>query len=376
METKRVLRRLVGACAAAAVAAPTSAMAEPTPWSVAGQGSGAAPLNGPYDDQYGVGFMGGLGVYHSLASSLGLGMRVDGGRIGTEEGQQGSLSDGGLAFGAVSPALRFRPLRALGIEPNNGNRGLYLEAAGGAGLLEDQVQPVVAPSAGYLFDFGAVGLGPTARYLQVVTGDDDAPNGEDVRIMTVGLELVFLDQSKRTPSPREEQAPDQLRPPPPAPVAQPTPPPPAPPREEEMAPSEVEPVAGREEPTAPRGPMSLDEQVFFDTGATTLTDAGKEELDRIAQMYRDAGEREGWTALHIFGYADQRGPESYNLQLSRERAEAVRDYLVAAGVPASLIDVTGFGEQQPIVADPQTPDDLEKNRRVQFQIERGRPVDD
>lgn len=364
METQSTLRRFAGMLAAAATWVPAAALAEPPDWSVAGAGSGASPVDGPYDAEYGVGFMGGLGVYRSLLPELGVGLRVDGGSVAGEEERAGSVSDGALAFGALSPALRYRPLRQLGLEDHDNHRGLYLELAGGVGLLEDQVEPVLAPSAGYIFDIGSVGVGPTARYLQLVTGEGDAPGGEDVRIMTVGVELVFLDEDRRPRAPSEEQPPEQLRPAPAARQIEREPP-----RQDVQA-QEVQPVAGRDAVSSV-GPIALDERVVFDTGAATVSAAGKRELDRIVEMYRDASEREGWSLLRVSGHADQRGASSYNLELSRKRAESVRDYLVSRGVPASLIDIRAYGEEQPIIAEPETAAELEQNRRVQFEIVRG-----
>jgi outer membrane protein OmpA-like peptidoglycan-associated protein len=88
-------------------------------------------------------------------------------------------------------------------------------------------------------------------------------------------------------------------------------------------------------------------------------------------MYRERQPRERWTALRVSGHADQRGPESYNMELSKKRAESVREYLVSRGVPEDIIDVRAYGEERPIVPDPDSPADLQKNRRVQFEIVRG-----
>jgi outer membrane protein OmpA-like peptidoglycan-associated protein len=303
--------------------------------------------------------MGGAGVYRSLVPELGVGLRVDGGGIAGEDDLDGSLGDGTLGFGALSPALRYRPLQQLGVQRQNGNRGLYLEFAGGLGLLEDQIEPVVAPAAGYIIDAGDFGIGPTARYLQVVTGGGDVPGGEDVRIMTVGLELVFLDQDASYRAPPEEYIPERV----PEPSA-------GVPRDE------VQSVAGADEDSdavlGADGRMLLDERVFFGYAEASLRPEGKRELDRIAQLYKDRQPGERWATLRISGHADQRGPESYNLELSRERAENVRAYLTSRGVPASIIDVRAYGEERPVVPDPNTPADYQQNRRVQFEIVHGR----
>jgi hypothetical protein len=50
--------------------------------------------------------------------------------------------------------------------------------------------------------------------------------------------------------------------------------------------------------------------------------------------------------LAVVGYADVRGPENYNLQLSERRAELVKDYLVSQGIPADKIQIRAEGQKQ------------------------------
>jgi outer membrane protein OmpA-like peptidoglycan-associated protein len=299
-------------------------------------------------------------VYGSLMQGLGVGLRVDGGRVSVEDDEQPSVGEGGLGFGVLSPAVRYRPLQQLGIESPDGDRGLYLELAGGVGLMESQVEPVVAPGAGYIFDAGPIGVGPTARYLQIITGDDDTPRGEDVRIMTVGVELVFLGQQSQRRVAAAQPRPQQ-------PTAQQS-------RQtqgqqmqgQEVQRGEVQHVAGTDHGNV----IQLDERIFFDTEQATLRPEGRRELDKLAQMYRNRPEGERWSALRVSGYADQRGPGDYNLELSRRRAESVRNYLVSAGVPKSVIDVEAYGERAPVISHPQSPGEFQANRRVQFEIVR------
>ena len=67
----------------------------------------------------------------------------------------------------------------------------------------------------------------------------------------------------------------------------------------------------------------------------------------------------------IEGYASSDGEEQYNVQLSLNRAEAVRDYLIKLGVAAERLDVKGFGEKNPL-EDNESPEGRAINRRVQF----------
>ena len=68
--------------------------------------------------------------------------------------------------------------------------------------------------------------------------------------------------------------------------------------------------------------------------------------------------------IKLRGHADETGPEDYNLDLSRKRAEAVRQYLVRNGARASQLEVEALGEAEPISSEQQA-----RNRRVEFKID-------
>ena len=65
----------------------------------------------------------------------------------------------------------------------------------------------------------------------------------------------------------------------------------------------------------------------------------------------------------IRGYTDSVGNAKYNLKLSEQRAEAVKAYLAAHGVKASMLTAEGFGEEHPIASN-DTPAGRAENRRV------------
>ena len=352
MSTRRVPQPLTGLLTAAAISLPATAMAQPPAWTATGAGSGAAPTGGPYTQEYGLGVMAGAGLYRSVMPSLGVGLRLDAGGVANEEEHNGSLGDGMMAFGFVSPALRFRPLEQLGLQNQEGNRGLYVELAGGAGMLEDQLEPMVAPGVGYILESGRFGIGPTARYMQVMLGDTDAPGGEDYRMMTFGVELVFLEQEKSPITAAIEEIEGE----------------PSVPAEE------VERVAGTDDDSdtleSAQGRILLDERLFFGTGSATLQPDGQRELDHIADMYREQQSRQPWTALRVTAHTDQRGSASDNMELSKKRVESVREYLVSKGIPNDIIEAKAFGEERPLVPDADSPEELQKNRRVEFEIVR------
>jgi outer membrane protein OmpA-like peptidoglycan-associated protein len=67
------------------------------------------------------------------------------------------------------------------------------------------------------------------------------------------------------------------------------------------------------------------------------------------------------------GHADNTGTAERNLQLSKNRANAVKDYLVKRGVRASSIQVYGLGAEKPIASN-ETPVGRAQNRRVEIEI--------
>lgn len=103
--------------------------------------------------------------------------------------------------------------------------------------------------------------------------------------------------------------------------------------------------------------------LFFDLDSAVVTADAAAILD---QVVTDPA-RPRWTRIILAGHADRSGSRRRNLTLSIDRIEAVRRYLVAAGVPESLIVSLAFGEKQGLVG---TPDGVvePQNRRVEIYL--------
>lgn len=71
--------------------------------------------------------------------------------------------------------------------------------------------------------------------------------------------------------------------------------------------------------------------------------------------------------VEIQGHTDNRGGREHNMDLSQRRAEAVRDWLIAAGVDSSRLEARGYGDSEPRVPN-LTAANRARNRRVQFMI--------
>ena len=103
--------------------------------------------------------------------------------------------------------------------------------------------------------------------------------------------------------------------------------------------------------------------VNFEFNKSTLTTTAKQNLDKLVPVFKEYAD----TNIKIYGYTDSKGSESYNLNLSSERAAAVKSYLSGKGLSSARFSVVGMGEAEPIETnDSETGRSL--NRRVEFAI--------
>ena len=111
------------------------------------------------------------------------------------------------------------------------------------------------------------------------------------------------------------------------------------------------------------------EQVQFDTGKATIKKASDSLLDAVADVLRSHREI---SRIEVQGHTDNRGTSSLNKRLSQARAEAVVKAMVARGVEKARMTAKGYGQDVPI-ADNDTDEGRQKNRRVQFNIVEKKP---
>jgi len=116
----------------------------------------------------------------------------------------------------------------------------------------------------------------------------------------------------------------------------------------------------------PRGMViTLSGSVLFASGKAALLPEARKKLDQVAEVLLTTRERH----LIIEGHTDSQGSESYNMDLSQRRADAVRNYLVQRDYQADRIQANGLGEGQPI-ADNGSAEGRANNRRVEIIIQR------
>ena len=105
--------------------------------------------------------------------------------------------------------------------------------------------------------------------------------------------------------------------------------------------------------------------VLFDTGKETLKPGAREKLSRLAGIL---SAYPGAYGIEIEGHTDSVGSDESNLNLSRGRAESVRDYLVQSGIKSErVIATSGLGESKPVAGN-ETAAGRQVNRRVEIII--------
>jgi outer membrane protein OmpA-like peptidoglycan-associated protein len=113
--------------------------------------------------------------------------------------------------------------------------------------------------------------------------------------------------------------------------------------------------------------ITLNGGVLFATGESALLPIARDRLDEVARALKD----NPYDAIVVEGHTDAIGSQQKNDELSRQRAESVRDYLIGQGVEAGQIRAVGIGSRRP-VADNKSPEGRANNRRVEIIVDRKR----
>lgn len=103
--------------------------------------------------------------------------------------------------------------------------------------------------------------------------------------------------------------------------------------------------------------------IFFDTDSYKLKKESKIELDKVIRFLTDNPA----VKIKISGHTDNVGTSEYNLQLSKERAKAVVDYLIENSVAPDRLKYDGYGYSKP-VADNATEEGRAQNRRTELEV--------
>nr|WP_315034111.1 OmpA family protein [uncultured Chryseobacterium sp.] len=101
--------------------------------------------------------------------------------------------------------------------------------------------------------------------------------------------------------------------------------------------------------------------INFDTDKASLKPDGKTAVDEITKVLKNDNNLK----LAINGYTDNVGNDTHNIQLSKDRATAVLNAIVAAGIDKSRLSADGLGSKNPI-ANNNSEKGKEQNRRVEL----------
>ena len=167
-------------------------------------------------------------------------------------------------------------------------------------------------------------------------------DGQGACVVTSGQVLPECAGAKAPPSPAAP-----ARPASPAAPASPTAP----------APS------ARPAPSPVRQTAVIQADALFDFDKSVLRPDGKKNIDDALAKLRGVD----LEMVIATGHTDAIGTDAYNQKLSERRAQAVKDYLVSKGIPASKITTIGKGKTQPVATN-KTAEGRQKNRRVDIEF--------
>ncbi|GAA3631707.1 OmpA family protein [Flavivirga jejuensis] len=103
--------------------------------------------------------------------------------------------------------------------------------------------------------------------------------------------------------------------------------------------------------------------VYFDTNKYNVNSASQQTLSKLISVFKEYPD----TNILVVGHTDSAGSEDYNMTLSKNRANAVTNYLTGKGLSSGRFTTNWFGETQPM-HDNTTSEGRAKNRRVNIAI--------
>lgn len=105
--------------------------------------------------------------------------------------------------------------------------------------------------------------------------------------------------------------------------------------------------------------------INFTSASAHVPTSAAEDLNQSARVLNACARNGRAAKLEVAGYSDNVGGEQANLQLSKQRAEAVRTYLVKTGAPADSLSAQGYGQVHPMQSN-DTASGRFANRRIEF----------
>jgi len=117
--------------------------------------------------------------------------------------------------------------------------------------------------------------------------------------------------------------------------------------------------------TAPELVNALNLDVInFPSGSAVIPPENQAFLNKAAVAFKNAP---ATMSVEVGGHTDNSGDAAANLQLSEQRANAVRDYLIQQGVSPAMLTAKGYGDTRPIATN-STDEGRFRNRRIEFTV--------
>ncbi|HUQ01499.1 MAG TPA: OmpA family protein [Kofleriaceae bacterium] len=110
--------------------------------------------------------------------------------------------------------------------------------------------------------------------------------------------------------------------------------------------------------------IQINDKVQFELGSDKLLPVSFPLLDAVAQVMVENPQIE---IIEVAGHTDASGGAARNRELSRQRAESVRQYLISKSIGKGRLQAKGYGPDKPVAGN-DTPEGREANRRVEFVI--------
>jgi outer membrane protein OmpA-like peptidoglycan-associated protein len=253
---------------------------------------------------------------------------------------------------AVSPFL-IAGVGAAHNDVENADAHTYFMTQAGLGLM---IQVGERDNGARKFSFR-----PEIKARWTLPRDNDPQDKYLDYVAMLGFQFAFGDPR---PAPAPEPAPEPTPPP-----ALPAPPPPPPDSDgdgvtddRDQCPDTPRGVAVDAVGCPRRGSATL-QGVTFELNSANLTADSRPVLDAVAADLV----KHDRLKVELQGHTDSSGADAYNMQLSERRAAAVREYLIAQGVPPTQLVSRGYGETKPI-AENKTNEGRAQNRRVEMAV--------
>ncbi|MBW3544799.1 MAG: OmpA family protein [Bacteroidetes bacterium] len=106
------------------------------------------------------------------------------------------------------------------------------------------------------------------------------------------------------------------------------------------------------------------ENIYYDFDRAEIRADAATELNKLVTILKDNPQ----LVIELSSHTDSRGDLAYNIDLSQRRAESAVQYIISKGIEAKRIAARGYGKTRPIIANAETEEEHQVNRRTEFKV--------